>query len=97
MKSELRLYIAGEDAISQSAVANFRQIVKQCPGELGAEVIDIEADPVAARAMRVMATPMLVRMAPAPVRKVIGDLSDTTRVLSALGLETQANMTGVQA
>lgn len=88
MKPELCLYIAGDDAVSQSAVANFRRIVNECGPQVDARVVDVVERPELARELRIMATPILVRLAPPPVRKVLGDLQDTARVITVLGLNS---------
>lgn len=87
MKRELRLYIAGDDAISRSAIANFNRIIEGMDAFLDTKVVDIVDSPESARSMRIMATPTLVRVSPKPIRKVIGDLTDKQRVMTVLGLQ----------
>jgi circadian clock protein KaiB len=86
---ELRLYIAGHSAKSMSAVSNLRRICEEhLRGRYKIEVVDLAKDPQAARRDQVLAIPTLVRKLPAPVRKIIGDLSNTDRAL--VGLELKA-------
>ena len=89
MKYHLRLYITGKTLASQHAVANLGLL---CQGELAGlcdvEIIDILENPQMAEEEKILATPTLVKRTPAPVRKVIGDLSRADKVLMGLGLET---------
>ena len=84
---ELRLYVAGP---TPKSLAAFRNIEKLCEdylaGQYHIEVIDLTKNPQLAQGDQILAVPTLVRKLPAPVRKIIGNLSDTERVLSALGL-----------
>ena len=85
----LRLYITGSTPRSTRAVENLRRICERhIPQRYDIEIIDIYADPEAARAGQIIAAPTLVRVMPEPVRRVIGDLADEDRVL--LGLELPA-------
>jgi circadian clock protein KaiB len=82
----LRLYVAGNAPNSLSAVANARSICEEhfaFRHEL--EIVDLLADPQRALADGIIVTPTLLKLSPAPVQKVIGNLSDTTQVLLALG------------
>lgn len=84
----LRLYIAGRSAKSQHAVENLKTICDEhLAGRHEVEIIDLAEQPSLARSEDVLAIPTLVRRLPAPVRKVIGDLSDTERVLIGLRVE----------
>jgi circadian clock protein KaiB len=84
---ELTLFVSGASALSARAVADARLL---CETHLDApyhlSVVDIQADPAAVLGTRVLAVPALVRSLPLPVRKVVGDLSDTAKVLLALDL-----------
>jgi len=82
----LRLYVVGEDPTSQRAITNFAEILEKYADCVSGEVVDIAKDPERGAADRVIATPLLVRTEPAPVRKLIGDLSDFPAVLAALRL-----------
>jgi circadian clock protein KaiB len=89
MKIELKLYISGNQAISQRAQENLSGLVAEClSGEALVEIIDIQQQPALAVAARIMATPTLIKVAPEPRRKVIGDLSDKQKALFFLGLPT---------
>jgi circadian clock protein KaiB len=82
----LRLYITGKTSKSEIAIANLRRI---CEHELGGkyelQVIDVLEEPQLAEDEKILATPTLIKQLPPPLRRVIGDLSDTEKVL--LGLE----------
>ena len=89
---QLKLYIAGQSVGSQRASANIRRIMEEeLPGDYALEVVDIMQDPQLAEQNRIVATPALIKEAPAPARRVIGDLSDRKRVL--LGLEIHGTST----
>jgi len=81
----LRLYVAGQTAKSVAAIANLRRICEEhLAGRYKIEVIDLIERPQLARGDEILAIPTLVRRIPAPMRKIIGDLSDTQRVLVGL-------------
>ncbi|HEX7536665.1 MAG TPA: circadian clock KaiB family protein [Dermatophilaceae bacterium] len=82
----LRLYVAGTTANSTRALANLRQICAEHLPEAQIEVIDLVADPARAVADDVFAVPTLIRRLPTPVQRIIGDLSDTERVLVGLNV-----------
>ena len=83
----LRLFVAGMTARSQFAIANLHRIVDvRLAGQLDLEIVDIYQQPHLAEANQVVAAPTLLRLEPAPVRRIIGDLSDEARVLRGLGL-----------
>jgi circadian clock protein KaiB len=84
---ELRLYIAGETAKSIAAVANLNRICNEhLPGQFEIEVVDLLKHPQLARGDQIVAIPTLVRKLPNPIRKIIGDLSNTERTLVGLQL-----------
>jgi circadian clock protein KaiB len=84
---DLRLYIAGQTARSLAALANIKRIcVEHLEGRYRIEVIDLLQNPQLARGDQILALPTLVRRLPAPIRKLIGDLSDTERALVGLDL-----------
>jgi circadian clock protein KaiB len=84
---DLRLYVAGKTPRSVKALANLKKICEEYkPGEYRIEVVDLLKDPRLARGDQIIAVPTLVRKLPEPVRKIIGDLSDTERVLVGLDL-----------
>jgi circadian clock protein KaiB len=82
---ELRLYIAGQTQKSLAAFANLKRICEEhLEGRYLIEVIDLLKNPQLARGDQILAVPTLVRKLPAPVKKIIGDLSNETRVLVGL-------------
>jgi circadian clock protein KaiB len=84
---ELRLYVAGQTPKSIAALANLRRICEEhLAGQYKIEVIDILKEPDRAKRDEVFAVPALVRKLPEPMRKIIGDLSNTERVLVGLQL-----------
>ena len=88
---ELRLYVAGQTAKSLQAFANLKRICEEhLDGRYGIEVVDLTKNPELARGDQIFALPTLVRKLPEPVRKIIGDLSNTERVLVGLDLRPRA-------
>jgi len=84
---ELRLYVAGHTAKSLAAFANLRSICEEhLAGEYHIEVIDLLKNPQLAKTDQIVAVPTLVRRLPEPIRKIIGHLSDTEKVLVGLQL-----------
>jgi circadian clock protein KaiB len=83
----LRLYIAGQTPRSVKAFANLKKICEEhLTGKYRVEVIDLVQNPQLAAGDQILAVPTLVRRLPEPVRKIIGDLSNTDRVLVGLDL-----------
>lgn len=88
---ELRLYVAGQTAKSLQAFANLKRICEDhLAGKYHIEVIDLIKNPQLAAGDQILALPTLVRKLPEPVRKIIGDLSNTERVLVGLDLRPRA-------
>jgi len=86
----LRLYVAGQTPKSMRAFANLKRICEEhVPGQYEIEVIDLVKNPRLAQGDQILAIPTLVRALPQPMRKIIGDLSDTERVLVGLDLRSQ--------
>ena len=84
---QLRLYVAGQSPKSLTAFSNLKKICEEhLDGRYRIEVIDLVAQPQLSRGDQILAIPTLVRKLPQPVRKIIGDLSDTSRVLVGLDL-----------
>ena len=84
----LRLYVAGQTPRSLSAFKNLKDICEQyLKGEYHIEVIDLMENPTLARGDQILAIPTLVRKLPQPIRKIIGDLSNTERVLVGLDIQ----------
>ncbi|HEX6907429.1 MAG TPA: circadian clock KaiB family protein [Terriglobales bacterium] len=84
---ELRLYVAGQTSKSVAAVANLHQLCdKHLKGQYRIEVIDLLRQPQLAAGDQILAVPTLVRKLPPPLRRIIGDLSNTERVLVGLDI-----------
>ncbi len=84
---ELRLYVAGQTPRSLAAFANLKRICEDhLAGKYHIEIVDLLKNPTLARGDQILAIPTLVRKLPTPVRKIIGDLSSTERVLVGLDL-----------
>jgi circadian clock protein KaiB len=89
-KWELTLYVAGQTAKSLVAFANLKHICEEhLAGEYRIEVVDLLKNPQLAKGDQILALPTLVRKLPEPVRKIIGDLSNTERVLVGLDLRSR--------
>ncbi len=83
----LRLYVAGQTARSTTALANLRRICEEhLAGRYTIEVIDLLVHPQLAAGDQILAVPTLVRHLPTPIKRIIGTLSDTDRVLVGLDL-----------
>src|SRR4026208_90006 len=88
---ELRLYVAGQTPKSILALVNLRQICEEhLQGRYEIEVIDLMENPQLAQGDQILALPTLVRRLPEPIKKIIGDLSNTERVLVGLDLRQRA-------
>ena len=84
---DLRLYVAGQTPKAVRAFANLRKICDEhLAGRYRIEVIDLLDDPQLGRGDQILALPTLVRRLPQPIKKIIGDLSNTERVLVGLDL-----------
>jgi len=93
---ELKLYVAGQTPKSLLAFANLKRICEEHLGDAyHIEVVDLSRNPQLAKGDQILALPTLVRQLPAPVRKIIGDLSNTERVL--VGLDLRARILGANA
>jgi circadian clock protein KaiB len=84
---ELRLYVAGQTPKAITAFSNLKKICEDhLQGRYRIEVVDLLKNPQLGRGDQILALPTLVRKLPVPVRKIIGDLSNTERVLVGLDL-----------
>ena len=84
---DLRLYVAGQTAKSIAAFSNLKRVCEEhLEGKYKIEVIDLLLNPQLAKGDQIIAIPTLVRKLPEPIRKIIGDLSNTERVLVGLQL-----------
>jgi circadian clock protein KaiB len=83
----LRLYVAGQTPKSLAAFANLKKVCDEhLPGQYTIDVIDLLVNPQLARGDQIVAIPTLVRKLPEPMRRIIGDMSNTERVLVGLDL-----------
>jgi circadian clock protein KaiB len=86
----LRLYVAGQTPKSIAAIANLRKICDtHLPGRYEIEIIDLMKDPALAQRHQIVAIPTLIRQLPEPLKRIIGDLSNTEKVL--VGLDIRPN------
>jgi circadian clock protein KaiB len=89
-KFVLRLYVAGATDRSRQAVQRARQLCEsELKGNFDLEVIDVYQQPILARDGQIVATPTLIREFPPPVRRLIGNLSNITRLFVGLDLDTK--------
>ena len=86
----LKLYVAGQSPKSITAIANLNQICKEnLHGHYELEVIDLYKHPQMAKDDQIIAVPTLIRKLPPPLSRIIGDLSDTERVLEGLNIRSK--------
>src|SRR6185503_6323682 len=86
-KWNLRLYTAGQTPKSLAAIRNLKKMCEEhLPGRYEIEVIDLLQNPRLAKEHQIVAIPTLVRKLPDPLRRIIGDLSDTNRTLVGMDL-----------
>lgn len=87
----LRLFITGATTRSVRAIQTVREFCeREFAGRYELEIVDVYQQPAIAEASRIIAVPTLVKLAPPPVRKLVGDLSDEQRVAAGLGLKLSA-------
>jgi circadian clock protein KaiB len=87
----LRLYVVSEGPRSARAIANLSALCKKhLPNNHRIEIVDLLQDPRRVLSDKIVATPTLIKVSPAPVQKIIGDLSEEAKVLFALGLQQGA-------
>ena len=87
----LRLYVAGQTTKSLAAMANLRRVCEEhLAGRYDIEVIDLLVNPKLAAGDQILAIPTLVRRLPAPLKRIIGDLSNTEKVLVGLDIRPKA-------
>jgi circadian clock protein KaiB len=85
---KLVLYVAGETPKSLAAIRNLEKMcAEHLAGKYKVEVVDLKKSPQLAREHNIVAIPTLVKELPVPIRKIIGDLSDTPKVLVHLAVE----------
>ena len=87
----LKLYVAGQTPKSIAAFANLKKICDEhLAGKYHIEIVDLLKNPTLARGDQILAIPTLVRQLPPPVKKLIGDLANTERVLIGLDIKPAA-------
>lgn len=92
-KHVLRLYVTGSTQRSTRAIANLRRVLEsELPDRYELEVVDMYENPEAATEHQILAAPTLIKLQPEPVQRMIGDLSDTARVLRGLGLPAKGGL-----
>jgi circadian clock protein KaiB len=85
-----RLYLEGETLETTAALANLKKIcTKHLKGSYRIEVIDLQVEPERAKNDQILAVPTLVRKLPEPEKRIIGDLSDTRRLLACLDVRPE--------
>jgi circadian clock protein KaiB len=83
----LRLYVTGSTPRSMKAVSNLKRLCEEfLPGAYDLEVVDIYKNPDAAREAQIIAAPTLIKRLPAPLRRFVGDLSNTQKLLIGLDI-----------
>jgi circadian clock protein KaiB len=91
----LRLYVAGQTSKSIAAFANLKKICEEhLDGKFSIEVIDLLKNPQLAKGDQIVAIPTLVRKLPEPIKKIIGDLANTERVLVGLDIRAVSEVGG---
>jgi circadian clock protein KaiB len=89
----LRLYVAGDSPKSRSALENLKRLCEQHLGEnYSIEVVDLRKRPELAKADQILAVPTLVRKVPEPMKRIIGDLSNSERAAVALDFRVQGSL-----
>jgi circadian clock protein KaiB len=84
---QLRLYVTGTSPVSVRAINNLQVILDtHLKDRYDLEIIDVHQQPMLVQSDNVTAVPMLIKKFPAPVRRMVGDMSDTNKVLRGLGL-----------
>ncbi len=93
----LRLYVAGQTTRSLAALANLKRVCEEhLAGRYEIEVIDLLVNPKLAAGDQILAIPTLVRKLPAPLKRIIGDLSNTEKVLVGLDIRPRDTLPASQ-
>ena len=88
----LKLYITGQTIQSRSAIKNLRSICeKELADRCVVDIIDVLEQPQLAEDEKILATPTLIKVVPRPTRRIIGDLTDKTKVLEGLDIDPSAS------
>ena len=83
----LQLYVTGSNPRSLKAISNLKRLCEEhLPGDYDLEVIDMYKNPNVARAEQIIAAPTLIKRLPAPLRRFVGDLSNTQKLLTGLDI-----------
>lgn len=91
-KYMLKLYITGATHHSMQAVKNIKQICEDyLVDRYDLHIIDVYQQPSLAEENQIIAVPTLVKISPEPIRRVVGDMSDTSKILSVLGIRQEQN------
>ena len=94
-KSKLRLYVTGKTPKSERAIANLKEICeKELEGLYELEIIDVLEQPQLAEDEKILATPTLIKDLPPPLKRIIGDLSNSEKVLLGLDLSPVSDSDG---
>jgi circadian clock protein KaiB len=94
----LLLLVAGNTPRARRAIENVRRLCREhLAGRVELDIIDIQQRPEMARENQVVATPTLMKLLPLPLRRIVGDLSDTDRLMNALELDQPATHTDTPA
>jgi len=84
---QLRLFVTGASPLSARAISNLQTILEQSlKGRYKLEIVDVHQQPALVQSEDVTAVPMLIKKLPLPKKRLVGDMSDTQRVLKGLGL-----------
>jgi len=87
----LKLYVAGQSPKSVNAIANIKKLCEaNLQGRYVLEVVDLYQQPQLAKGEQIIAIPTLIRQLPPPLRRIIGDMSNTERVLVGLDIRSDA-------
>jgi len=90
-KFELKLYVTGQTARTETAMGNLKDLFdKELAEQYDLEVIDVLERPQLAEDERILATPTLIRKLPVPIRRIVGDLSNREQVLLGLDLRSDS-------
>jgi circadian clock protein KaiB len=88
----LFLYVAGMTPVARRALANIEAICKEhLEGQYSLQIIDLLEQPALAEGHQIFAVPTLVRQLPEPLRKIVGDLANTAKVVVGLDIQTSAS------
>lgn len=94
LEFQLKLFVLGSTPKSAAALSNLRRLLeRELPGRYALEVVDVALHPQQAEDEHILATPTLIKKAPGPVHRIIGDMSDTAKVLLGLGLGPSRGLT----